>query len=248
MRGKAAAVFAGILTLTASCAATLPVASVHSTPSSGTLLFDHFNGPAGSGPPSNLLYSTGAGWARGELQSYSTSRDNVYQDGRGDLVLKAIRGASGMWTSGRLTTSESFYQTTVSAKILFPDQSGMWPAFWMENVSNEIDIMELYGNHSWFDGSALHNSRYQIHEGYSMPHPVRGWHVWTVKWGSSDIRFYEDGNVYYAARTPTAFRNGAGMRVILNLAVGGAGGGTVPGATKTIIMLVKWLLVTKGRS
>ncbi len=211
-----------------------------------TEFYDNFNGPAGSGPPGNLLYSTGAGWARGELQSYSTSRANVYEDGHGDLVLKAIKDSHGRWTSGRLTTRDSFYQGTISARILFPDQSGMWPAFWSENKVNEIDIMELYGNHTWNAGSALHNPTYQIHEGFGLASSPVGWHTWTEKWNSATIRFYEDGHLYYTARTPAVFNNGVGMQLILNLAVGGAGGGPVPSSTKTMVMLIKWLIVTKG--
>jgi beta-glucanase (GH16 family) len=209
---------------------------------STTSLDDHFNGRAGSAAPGNLRYSIGP-WP-GNAQTYTTSRANVYQDGHGDLVVKAIRSKSGHWTSGRLTTAAAFYQGTFSIRAKFPDQSGMWPALWMENGGNEIDLMEIYGNHTWFDGSALHNDRYQIHEGYSMRRPVgSGWHTWTGKWNSSTIRFYEDGRLYYTAKTPPVFNNGIGMNVIINLAVGGRGGGSVPASPSSMTMLIKWISI-----
>ena len=134
---------------------------------------DEFNGAANTGVnTSNWLYDTGTGygcsgcpnnWGTGEVESMSTSTSNVYQDGNGHLVIKALNNG-GNWTSGRIeTTNTSFAapvggELAVEASIQQPNVSGAgaagyWPAFWIlgsafrGNYLNwpgigEVDIME----------------------------------------------------------------------------------------------------------
>ncbi|HLG65625.1 MAG TPA: glycoside hydrolase family 16 protein [Ktedonosporobacter sp.] len=134
---------------------------------------DDFNGPANTGVnTSNWLYDTGTGygcsgcpnnWGTGEVESMTTSTANVFQDGNGHLVIKAINNG-GSWTSGRIETQSTSFaapaggELAVEASIQQPNVSGAaaagyWPAFWMlgsafrGNFLNwpgigEIDIME----------------------------------------------------------------------------------------------------------
>src|SRR5579885_963428 len=134
---------------------------------------DEFNGPANTGVnTSNWLYDTGTGygcsgcpnnWGTGEVESMTTSTSNVFQDGNGHLVIKAINNG-GSWTSGRIETQSTSFaapaggELAVEASIQQPNVSGAaaagyWPAFWMlgsafrGNFLNwpgigEIDIME----------------------------------------------------------------------------------------------------------
>src|SRR5579859_6257990 len=135
---------------------------------------DEFNGSAGTGVNTgNWLYDTGTGygcsgcpggWGTGEVESMSTSTNNVFQDGAGHLAIKAIRDANGNWTSGRIETQRTDFaapvggELAVEASIQQPNVSGAagagyWPAFWMlgsafrGNFLNwpgigEIDILE----------------------------------------------------------------------------------------------------------
>ena len=54
---------------------------------------DEFNGPAGTPPdPAKWNYDLGGGgWGNDELETYTNSANNVFQDGNGNLVIRAIR-------------------------------------------------------------------------------------------------------------------------------------------------------------
>src|ERR1039457_6539576 len=82
------------------------VASAQTTTGWKLIWSDEFNGPPGSAPdPSKWNYDLGGGgWGNGEAEIYTSSPQNVFQDGRGNLVLRAIRDSSGNYTSARLQT------------------------------------------------------------------------------------------------------------------------------------------------
>ena len=134
---------------------------------------DDFNGAANTAPSSsNWLYDTGtcypgcpaANWGTGEVESMTNSTSNVYLDGSGHLVIKAIRSPSGAWTSGRIETQATSFappaggELAVEASIEQPNVTttnglGYWPAFWMLGSAfrgvytnwpsiGEVDIME----------------------------------------------------------------------------------------------------------
>ncbi|MEV6505115.1 glycoside hydrolase family 16 protein [Streptomyces sp. NPDC051642] len=123
-------------------------AAVPGAPTGWTTLFsDDFNGASGSAlNRTDWLYDLGTGyaggaanWGTGEVESATDSTSNVYQDGQGHLVIKALRDGSGHWTSGRIETQRTDFaapaggQLQMSASILQPNpQSGLgyWPAFW----------------------------------------------------------------------------------------------------------------------
>jgi len=127
---------------------------------------DEFNGAAGSPPdPTKWNYDLGGGgWGNHEAETYTNSPNNVFQDGNGNLVIRAIRDASGNYTSARLqtgapgastqTADNSWQYGMVVARIKLPYGQGVWPAFWMlgENIGTvswpacgEVDIMENFG-------------------------------------------------------------------------------------------------------
>jgi uncharacterized protein (TIGR03437 family) len=127
---------------------------------------DEFNGTAGSAPdPAKWNYDLGGGgWGNGEAETYTNSPRNVFQDGKGSLVIRAIRDAAGNYTSTRLqtgspgasthTTDGNWQFGRIVARIKLPFGQGVWPAFWMlgENIgtvgwpaSGELDIMENFG-------------------------------------------------------------------------------------------------------
>ncbi|OXY90271.1 glycoside hydrolase family 16 protein [Streptomyces diastatochromogenes] len=155
-------------------AATAPANASAPTPPSGwtQVFLDDFNGSAGSGvSTSNWQYDTGtsypggaANWGTGEVETMTSSTNNVSLDGNGNLLITPRRDASGNWTSGRIETTRTDFQPPaggklrVQARIQLPNVTGAaakgyWPAFWMlgapyrGNYQNwpsvgELDIME----------------------------------------------------------------------------------------------------------
>ncbi len=79
-------------------------ATVPAAPTGWSTVFsDDFTGAAGTGlNQANWLYDVdtsyngGAGaWGTGEIETATTSTQNVYQDGSGHLVIKPIKDAAG---------------------------------------------------------------------------------------------------------------------------------------------------------
>ncbi|WP_427165507.1 glycoside hydrolase family 16 protein [Streptomyces sp. C1-1] len=163
----------GLAAVLATAATQSADASAPTPPSGWTQVFaDDFNGSAGTGVnTSNWLYDTGtsypggaANWGTGEVETMTTSTNNVALDGSGNLKITPLRDASGNWTSGRIETNRTDFQPPaggklrVEARIQMPNvtgnaAAGYWPAFWMlgapyrGNYQNwpsvgELDIME----------------------------------------------------------------------------------------------------------
>jgi beta-glucanase (GH16 family) len=127
---------------------------------------DEFNGASGAAPDSSKwVFETGNnnGWGNGELEFYcapdastapcNSSAPNAFQDGSGNLIIQAIKTASGTWTSARMKTQGlvDFQYGRMEARMKLPVGAGLWPAFWMlgSNISTvgwpasgEIDFME----------------------------------------------------------------------------------------------------------
>ncbi|MET8471908.1 glycoside hydrolase family 16 protein [Streptomyces sp. NPDC006422] len=170
-RALAAAVAA--LGLVAAAATQSASAAAPPPPSGWSQVFlDDFNGSAGTGVnTSNWQYDTGtsypggpANWGTGEVETMTSSTDNVSLDGSGNLRITPLRDSSGRWTSGRIETRRTDFQPPsggklrVSARIQMPNVTGTaaegyWPAFWAlgapyrGNYQNwpgvgELDIME----------------------------------------------------------------------------------------------------------
>jgi exo-beta-1,3-glucanase (GH17 family) len=111
-----------------------------------TVWSDDFTGAANTSPPAaNWLLRTGtqfpggaANWGTGEVETASNSTTNVYLDGAGKLIIKAIRDSAGNWTSGRIETQRTDFAPQPGEELKFtavlqqPNVAnglGYWPAF-----------------------------------------------------------------------------------------------------------------------
>ncbi|KAI8913161.1 concanavalin A-like lectin/glucanase domain-containing protein [Powellomyces hirtus] len=150
-------------------ALSLASAALPATPAGWTRKWaDDFTG-IGQPSASNWIYSLGTGypgaapnWGTGEIEANTNSPSNVFLDGSGNLVIKAIRSSSGSWTSARIETAINNFAPpaggimAVEGRLKLPQVAvpqGYWPAFWMLGTAfrgvytnwpscGEIDIME----------------------------------------------------------------------------------------------------------
>lgn len=231
---------------------------------------DEFNGAAGT-PVDSTKWTFdlgGGGWGNQELEVYTNSTDNVYQDGKGNLVIQALKTASGGYTSARIKTQGKFDFTygKVEARIKIPYGQGLWPAFWMlgNDISKvswpacgEIDIMENIGKEPAIIHGTVHGPGYSGGNGIGGPTNLPSgrfaddYHVYGVQWSETSVAFYLDGNKYFEV-TPAKLPAGANwvyqhpFFLLLNVAVGGGWPGNPD--TTTVFpqqMLVDWVRVSQ---
>lgn len=166
----------------------------------------------------------GGGWGNQELQYYTNSVENTYHDGRGLLVIKAIRQTSPLnldcwygqcqYTSARLTTKQKFEQKfgRFEARIKVPGGRGMWPAFWLlgNNIDSvgwpkcgEIDVMENIGREPSTVHGTIHGPGYSGADSLGGSFEFKnkqvfadGFHVYAAEWNEKSISFYVDGSLY----------------------------------------------------
>ena len=124
----------------------------------------------------------------------------------------------------------------------------MWPAFWLlgdnGEADGEIDVVEAYGNPNWGgSSSSVYSQNDVIERTTGDTHAGTGWHIWTMLWTESSIKFFKDGKLLLTAKPFPGWPR-AKMYMILNLAVGGSGGGTPPASRQSAEMLVDWVRVS----
>lgn len=230
---------------------------------------DDFDAAAGTPPDSSLWgYDTGAGWSN-ELQTYTDSTDNVYQDGSGHLVITAIRTPGGGYTSGRIKTQNRLAMGygRVEARIQMPPGPGILPAFWLLGSNypsvghpkcGEIDIVEYVRSvfHFTIHGPQDDGDYNGDDTGVSIAQtptfdPTTGFHTYWVQRSPDNITIGVD-DMTTAVFTPDSLPAGATwvfnnqpMFAIVNFAVGGGWAGS-PDATTTFpqSMLVDWFRYT----
>jgi len=237
---------------------------------------DEFNGPAGSAPdPSIWKFETGNnnGWGNNELEYYcpptnntppcSTATPNIYLDGTGNLVIKAIN-QSGTWTSGRMKTEglQSFQYRRIEARMKLPVGAGIWPAFWMLGTDigsvgwptcGEQDIMEWVPQYTpTTTSSTIHGPGYSGGNGigskFTFPSGGRvdnAFHTYGVIWSQNKMQFYRDDYTQpFFTVTPANIPGGTQwvfnhpFFILLNLAMGGGFPGNPDGTTPNPAMVL----------
>lgn len=207
---------------------------------------DEFDAPADTPPDSRKwVAETGDnGWGNDELEYYCApgssegpcdpKKPNAVQDGKGFLVLQALKNSAGTWTSGRFKSFglAEFQYGRIEARIRLPVGAGLWPAFWLLGVDKsstgwpscgEIDVMENVpagvpgGLGPDTVKATLHGPGYSgVHgEGrnYKLPSGGRvddGFHLYGALWSKGRVRFYVDDRTKpYLTLTPKDIPKGS---------------------------------------
>ncbi|MBV9300766.1 MAG: glycoside hydrolase family 16 protein [Acidobacteriaceae bacterium] len=230
---------------------------------------DEFDGARNTGPDlSKWTFDLGGGgFGNRELEIYTNKTENIFNDGQGHLVIRAVKERSGSFTSARIKTEGRFTVKygKIQARIKIPSGQGMWPAFWMlgDDIGKagwpdcgEIDVMENIGREPSTVHGTVHGPRYSGKDGitsqYSLPDGSalsRDFHIYSAVWSSGSITFLLDGKTYGTV-TPGSLPRGAKwvfdhpFFILLNLAVGGTWPGN-PDKTSQFPqeMVIDWVRV-----
>ncbi|MFC4305060.1 RICIN domain-containing protein [Cohnella boryungensis] len=190
----------------------------------------------------NWVFDIGTGsggWGNNELQYYTSRSENARIE-NGNLVIEAKREAYGgmNYTSARLKTQgkKSFKYGKIEARIKLPKGQGIWPAFWMLGAdigtvgwpkSGEIDIMEHINNENNTYGY-IHwdvNGGHASYGGPSHTFDVTQYHVYSIEWTASAIKWLVDGVQFWEANIANNVNSTEEFHkehfLLLNMAVGG---------------------------
>ncbi len=200
---------------------------------------DEFNGSSLNTANWSAEIGTGSGgWGNNELQYYTNRSQNLQVTG-GNLVITALKenyGGMG-YTSARIKTQnlKTFTYGKIEARIKLPTGQGLWPAFWMlgSNITSvgwpkcgELDIMERVNNNAFVNGTVHWDANGHAEFGRVSDNlDFSGYHVYSVEWDSSYIRWFVDGvqfnEFYIANNTGNTEEFQRSFFILLNLAVGG---------------------------
>ena len=223
---------------------------------------DEFNGTANTGvDATKWSYVTwDPGQVNNEVQKYTSRLANVFQDGSGNLVIRALDTpyAGNTYTSGRIESRGHFAfrygRVEVNAKLpagigSFPGiiamgSTGTWPQ------CGELALLEQYGqDKSWFYVSATAGGASDTgNVQYTFPNPNTStssdFHVYSVDWYTDHIVFQVDGNeitrMTFTASSPFATIQ---EYLVLDLALGGTMGGTIDPDAFPMEMVVDYVRV-----
>lgn len=202
---------------------------------------DDFNGTAGTLPDASKWgfdLGNNNGWGNHELENYTNNPENVSLDGKGNLVITAIKNGNS-YTSARINTKGKFSQAygRFEARLKTPYGPGIWPAFWMLGANGEtwpqcgeIDIMELKGQAPSTINGTIHGPGYSAGQAISASHTLQNnrfdldYHVFAVEWTENQIDFFVDGYLYNRIEksdVPGQWVYDHPFFLLLNVAVGG---------------------------
>lgn len=197
---------------------------------------DEFSGT--SVDPANWNFETGGGgWGNNEWQYYTNQPANAIVE-NGELQIIAKEQTLGVYdyTSARMITRDlhSWQYGKVEARIKLPMGQGIWPAFWMlgDNIGQvgwpqcgEIDIMEHVNNEEMTHGTMHWNYNGHQYYGNSTSHDPTEYHVYSIEWNESNIRWFIDGVQYHSGNILNNVNNTDEFHhpffILLNVAVGG---------------------------
>ncbi len=196
---------------------------------------DEFDGPEGSAPNATYWNVLDREFGDNQELDYNTpDRKNSYLDGRGHLVIQALkeqyqlpsgRISDQPYTSARLTTDGKVEQKygRIEARIQLPAGKGLWPAFWLLGTSihqqgwpecGEIDILEEAGSKPSRINGSMHGPGYSgtasLTSAYSLESGMfaNDFHVFTLEWSAEGARWLVDGHQYHSRTKATLEERG----------------------------------------
>ena len=123
----------------------------------------------------------------------------------------------------------------------------------------EVDLLEWYGNGEWPAGTAVHADPFGTAFETRPIGVDGGWHTWRVTWNQTGFYFWEDyadGMEPYFSVPATGIEDlndpirkwpfndpDYNLFPVLNLAVGGSGGGDPASGSYPAEMLIDWVRV-----
>jgi beta-glucanase (GH16 family) len=189
------------------------------------------------------------GTVNGEEQKYTARRENIFHDGQGNLILRALNdpyrpspGTTYDYTSGRIQTDGKFEfkfgRVEIRAKL--PVGQGSFPGMllmgtnggWPQN--GEIGLMEQYGqDKASIYCSTYSNSQSDISKKVTFPTTTTlsaQFHTYALEWYADHMVFFVDDEEVarktFNASSPFANDNND-FYIILDVALGGDKGGTI---------------------
>lgn len=234
---------------------------------------DDFDGANGASPdPTKWKLETYADPTDDEKQCYTDRPENSHTDGQGYLVMSALQVAGNCadgWyrfvTSARLTTQglESWKYGRFEVRAKMPSGVGTWPAFWALGddpgqtwpTVGEIDAMEYVGSDPTKVIGTVHGPDEAGDEWFLQGRteadaPLSdAMHTYAVQWDHDLVAWYLDGKEYAHVTREEAEAKGEWafdrpFYLVLNLAMGGVLGGTIPDdLTYPQEMAVDWVRV-----
>lgn len=177
-------------------------------------------------------------------------------------------GSTKQYTAARLNSKYAFKYGRMEVKAKLPAAQGTWPAIWTlgKNISEngaywqtqgfgntawptcgEIDIMEQDGDKSKTSG-AFHfpdsNGNHTYTFNYlSVSNTESSWHVYAMDWSSETIELSVDDVVFHTLNNAQNAYFDNEHFILLNIAMGGQLGGTIPNNFTSDIMEIDYVRV-----
>jgi beta-glucanase (GH16 family) len=177
-------------------------------------------------------------------------------------------GSTKQYTAARLNSKYAFKYGRMEVKAKLPAAQGTWPAIWTlgKNISEngaywqtqgygdtawpacgEIDIMEQDGDKSKTSG-AFHfpdsNGNHTYTFDYiSVSNTDSSWHVYAMDWNAETIELSVDGTVFHTLNNAQNAYFDNEHFILLNIAMGGQLGGSIPDSFTFDIMEIDYVRV-----
>lgn len=200
---------------------------------------DEFNGNSINSANWTMEIGTGSnGWGNNELQYYTSRPENAQIiNGQLAIIAKQESYQNRNYTSARMITQnkQSWKYGKIEARIKVPKQQGLWPAFWMLGNSfstvgwpncGETDIMEHINTNEKIHGTIHWDANgYATYGGDVTLTDVSQFHLYSIEWDATAIRWFVDGQQYHTANITNGINSTDEFHepffIILNMAVGG---------------------------
>lgn len=177
-------------------------------------------------------------------------------------------GTTKNYTSARLNSKYAFTYGKVEVRAKLPSAQGTWPAIWTlgQNISEqgaywqtqgygttgwpacgEIDIMEQDSNKSITSGAFHFGPDYTQHQ-YTTNHisvtdTENNWHIYSMIWNEEGISLMVDGIEFHNTSNVDMSYFQANQFILLNVAMGGALGGSIDPNFSSAIMEIDYVRV-----